>query len=170
MSKKKRKQEEEEQQKQNNKQKEPVYLRKKSIKELIAPSGILAVTFTLLASSVPVFVTFILYVLTVPSSAVTFTFTVFVPSRSPLFPVISTVAFSSSASASITKFSTSLPIVKLYSVISGLKSGSNLYCSTVKDFKFLTFDLSLSSSSFFLSSSSFFLSSSAAAAGFVVVK
>ena len=40
MSKKKRKQEEEEQQRQNNKQKEPVYLRKKSIKELIAPSGI----------------------------------------------------------------------------------------------------------------------------------
>ena len=40
MGKKKRKQEEEEQQRQNNKQKEPVYLRKKSIKELIAPSGI----------------------------------------------------------------------------------------------------------------------------------
>ena len=39
MSKKKRKQEEEEQL-QNSKQKEPVFLRKKSIKELIAPSGI----------------------------------------------------------------------------------------------------------------------------------
>ena len=87
------------------------------------------------------FVTFIVYVLTVPSSAVTLTFTVFSPIKNPVFPVISIVAFVSSAIAPMSSFSTSPPTVKLYSVMSGLNSGSRLYCSTVKELNVFTLDL-----------------------------